>query len=174
MSNPLSPGQQANWQGAKDAFGKPKRPLREAFGSLVNLINDLVPEINRPQPRGPGASAGPEEELPPVPIDLRRGVEERPGESGLPVRGDVPGPAEMPQFDDLMTRTERNEESDQERQLQEILVSLGQEIEVDGYAGPKTIRALNEVLNGLGIEKDFAVGDVIPGDLIGLLAMEAQ
>jgi hypothetical protein len=147
--------------------------LRDAFGDLVNWIDRQIGNVQLPQ--GRGASAGPEEEeLPPVPVDLRRGIEERPGESGLPVRGDVPGPAEMPQFDDLMTRTERNEESDQERQLQEILVSLGQEIEVDGYAGPKTISALNEVLNGLGIEKDFAVGDVIPGDLIGLLAMEAQ
>ena len=58
--------------------------------------------------------------------------------------------------------------------MQEILVSLGQDIEVDGYAGPLTMKALNEVLSGLGIEKDFEVGDVIPGDLIGLLAMEAK
>ena len=68
----------------------------------------------------------------------------------------------------LRDTAELQEPDDREAALQEWLNSMGFELDVDGFAGPKTISALNEVLTELGLPAVEA-GDELPQALLEIM-----
>ena len=139
-----------------------RRPLKQAFEWYVDLIQGLVPEGGGGQPAD-DSRGGPElnqaiNESHEAYLEGRSGVGEPAGDGRMPAqttqgfqRVPEPEPEELglPEVPSSGYRLRANENlvdpSEMERRIQEGLVRLGAEIDMDGYAGPQTVTAINEI-----------------------------
>jgi peptidoglycan hydrolase-like protein with peptidoglycan-binding domain len=70
---------------------------------------------------------------------------------------------------------ELTQPSEGERALQTLLNAAGFEVEVDGFAGPQTIAALNEFVAGVfPRESKLAPGDVVDKYILDMLGQVSE
>ena len=71
--------------------------------------------------------------------------------------------------------SELTEPSEQEQALQTLLNAAGFEVEVDGYAGPQTVEALNAFAQkAAGRYPEITEGGVVDDYILNLLKQAAQ